>query len=277
MHLTPNTTGGAHWDAMRSPARAPSRLRNLPAEPIGVGEVHAWIADYADLADLADLADHDRAGVGVAQGGQLDQASSDRAVLNPAELARAARYARPPDGARFAASRACLRLILGRYLDADPADLRFTAGSGGRPALTGDHAGRLEFSLSRSGDVILLAVSLAPVGADIEVVRPRAGLADIIASRFSAAEASCIQAGCGGSQARGFYRHWTAKEAYLKATGRGLAGLRGTELACGRPDVLRVDGRPADGCTLSLPQAVPGCVTAIAGSGPVTHCRRFRQ
>jgi 4'-phosphopantetheinyl transferase len=241
---------------MRSPAHAASRLGNLRAGPIGVGEVHTWIADLAVLDSTALL---------------------DRNVLDPAELDRAARYARPRDGARFAASRACLRLILESYLDKDPADLRFAASPSGRPALAGDDLGKLEFSLSRSGDLALIAVSLTPVGADIEIVRPRAGLADVIASRFSAAEARCILAGCGGSPVRGFYRHWTAKEAYLKATGCGLAGLRGTELACGRPDVIRVDGTPADGWTLSLPQAAPGAAMAIVGGGPVTQYRRVRQ
>jgi 4'-phosphopantetheinyl transferase len=221
--------------------------------------VHAWIADLADLGDL------------------LVPGLLDWNVLDPAELARAARYARPRDGARFAASRACLRLILGSYLDKDPADLRFAASPSGRPALAGDNLGRFEFSLSRSGDLALIAVSLTAGGADIEVVRPRAGLADVIASRFSAAEARCIRAGCGGSPVGGFYRHWTAKEAYLKATGRGLAGLRGTELPCGTPDAMRVDGTPADGWTLSQPQAAPGSATAIVGGGPVTQCRRVRQ
>ena len=120
-------------------------------------------------------------------------------------------------------------------------------------------------------------MSRTAVGADIEVVRPRSGLADLIASRFTAAEADCIKAGCGGSPERGFYRHWTAKEAYLKATGRGLAGLRATELACGPPDAIRVDGSPADGWTLSLPEAEPDCAAAIVGGGPVTQCRAAGQ
>jgi len=140
-------------------------LRELQSESIGVGEIHVWLADLAGLP-----------GPGVL----------DRNVLDPAELDRAARYTRPRDSARFAASRACLRVILGSYLDKDPADLRFAASPSGRPALAGDNPGKREFSLSRSGDLALIAVSLTPVGADIEIVRPRAGLADVIASRFSA-------------------------------------------------------------------------------------------
>jgi 4'-phosphopantetheinyl transferase len=232
-------------------------------EPIGPGEVHGWVANLDDP--------------GGAAAGQFGQALLDPALLDPGELARAVGYARPRDGARFAASRARLRLVLGRYLDADPASLRYATGPDGRPALTGEHAGRLQFSLSRSGGRVLIAVSVTPVGADIEIVRPRAGLADLIASRFSAAEADCIAAGCGGSPARGFYRHWTAKEAYLKATGRGLAGLRAAELNCAEPHIICVDGKPADGWTLSLPEATPDCAMAFVGSGPVTRCRAVGQ
>jgi 4'-phosphopantetheinyl transferase len=239
------------------------------SEPIGPGEVHAWVADL-DGAGRAAANQFRRRHLDTAP---LDTALLDTALLDTGELARAVGYARPRDGARFAGSRACLRLVLGQYLDADPAGLRYTTGPDGRPVLAGAHAGRLQFSLSRSGGRVLIAVSLTPVGGDIEIVRPRAGLADLIASRFGAAEAACIKAGCGGSPARGFYRHWTAKEAYLKATGRGLAGLRATELACAGPDIIRVDGSPADGWTLSLPQAAPDCAMAIVGSGPVTHCR----
>ena len=181
-------------------------------ELAGSGEVHAWLID-------------------------LDALPVGR-LLAPAERDRAASYARPRDGARFAASRAWLRLILSRYVDASPAELRFAAGADGRPGLAGDQAGQLQFSLSRSADVALVAVSRAPVGADIERVSGRAGLADLVAGGFGPDEAACIAAGCGGSPLRGFYRHWTAKEAYLKATGRGLTRLRGTELVCGaRPAI----------------------------------------
>ena len=248
---------------MKSPARLVGRRRSERAETLGPGEVHAWLADLTDTVP--------------SDSGLSDTGLTDSRLLDPAELDRAARYARRRDGARFAASRAWLRLLLGRYLDAEPADLRFTVGPDSRPALAGEHGDRLQFSLSRSGDRVLIAVSLTAVGADIEIVRPRTGLADLIASRFTAAEADCIMAGCGGSPERGFYRHWTAKEAYLKATGRGLAGLRATELACGPPDAIRVDGSPADGWILSLPEAAPDCAAAIAGSGPVTLCRAAGQ
>jgi len=225
---------------MRASRRADERDRVVP------GEVHGWLVDLEAPPDGAVM------------------------LVGPAEIARAASYLSRRDAARFAAGRAWLRLILGRYLDADPGRLEFEAESGGRPALAGATAGVIHFSLSRSADRGFVAVSCSPVGADIELARARAGLVDLITTRFGVGEARCIIAGCGGSPVRGFYRHWTAKEAYLKATGRGLTGLCTTELICGPVPGIRDNGHEAN-WTLSLMDAASDCVVAIVGAGHVTR------
>lgn len=213
-----------------------------------------------------------------------------RPFLNTAELARAAGYRQPAHGARFAASRAGLRRLLAGYLEVDPASLCFVSGRTGKPAVAihdgaGDRASGcgchrvpgFEFSLARTDDLALVAVSAGAVGADIERITPRPGLADLVATRFTAREADCIAAGCslaGGPHdraLRGFYRHWTAKEAYLKAIGSGLAGLRRLEvLGCPYP-VVRASGTPADGWRLSFPAVSPGHAAAVVARDPVTR------
>lgn len=227
---------------MRANRHADHRHRVAP------GEVHVWLIDLDRPPDGAAM------------------------TLGPADEARAGAYLSRRDGARFAVGRAWLRVILGRYLNADPSRLEFETSLGGRPGLAGSYAATIHFSLSRSGDRGLVAVSCSPVGADIELVRARAGLADLVASRFGAAEARCIAQACGGSPLRGFYRHWTAKEAYLKATGRGLAGLRATELTCGARPAMKLGGHAATS-TVSLLDAGHDCAAAIVGGGPVTRCR----
>jgi 4'-phosphopantetheinyl transferase len=251
--------GSAHSGSAHSGSRhgcgPHGRSRHSPGEPaaeLADGEVHAWLADLDRPADV----------------------SSN--VLCPAELARSNSYLSPRDGARFAASRAWLRVVLSRYVGAEPARLHFAARSGGQPALVGDHAGVLHFSLSRSADRALVAVSRSPLGADIELVSARVGLADLIACRFGAAEAHCIAGGCGGSPLHGFYRHWTAKEAFLKATGRGLAGLRETELTCGARPAIKVGGHHVNS-TLSVLDVMPAYSAAVVGYGPVTWCRTTSQ
>jgi len=104
------------------------------------------------------------------------------------------------------------------------------------------------------------------------VVRPHAGLADLATARFGSAEAACIARGCAGTALMSFYRHWTAKEAYLKAIGIGLAGLAHTALDCSHPPAIRFRGSPVSGLRLWLPDVSPEIAAAIVSSGPVAGC-----
>jgi 4'-phosphopantetheinyl transferase len=133
----------------------------------------------------------------------------------------------------------------------------------------------LEFSLARTAGLALIAVSLKPVGADIEEVRAHPGLADMTAARFGSAEAACIEGGCAGTALTSFYRHWTAKEAYLKAIGIGLAGLAHAAFDCSPGPAIRFRGTPVSGVRLCLPDVSPGIAAAIVSSGPVAGCWRL--
>lgn len=229
-----------------------------------------------------------------------------RPFLDAAELARLAGYRRPADGARFAASRAGLRRLMAGYLDADPASLHFRPDTTGRPAVAvhapaGDHAPsqaracdarsgdrgtdddcdlapEVEFSLARTADLAVIAVSAAVVGADIERLTQRPGLADLVAARFPPREAACLAGGCGlpapaGDPAlHGFYRHWTAREAYVKAIGCGLAALRRVEVTCWPRPEIRFGGVLADRWQLSYPAVSPAHVAAVVACQPITRC-----
>ncbi len=244
--------------------------------PVPAGEVHLWVMPLDIPMDVA------------------------RQYLDSGELARAAGYRRPVHGARFAASRAGLRRLVAGYFDADPASLCFVPRRNGKPAAAvhdraGGHATGgcellpgFEFSLSRTDDLALVAVSTAAVGADIERIGPRPGLADLVAARFAPGETDCIAAGCGlpawpagqpqpeDRALRGFYRHWTAKEAFLKATGCGLAGLRRLEVSCRPRPFVRVGDAVDDGWLLSFPVVSPAHAAAVVGRHPVTRCEWLR-
>jgi phosphopantetheinyl transferase len=210
---------------------------------IGAGALHAWLVD-------------------------LDSPVAAAATqLDTAERARAASFVRPQDGVRFAASRAALRLVLAGYLGGEPADVAFLTGPHGGPRVADD---RVRFSLARSGGMALIAVSRWPVGADLERIGPRPGLPDLVTAWFPAQEATCIARGCCGPPIPSFYRHWTAKEAYLKAVGLGLAGLRDVELRCGTLPGICVAGRPVDCWSLSAASPLTGYVAAIVGHAAVT-------
>lgn len=141
-------------------------------------------------------------------------------VLSTDERRRADRFALAGPRTAYIVARGTLRLLLGRYLDCDPATLRFAYGEHGKPAL---EDGALHFNLSHSGDLVLLAFATdRPVGVDIEFGRDRVS-SDAIAQRFFAAdEVEALQALSKSQRKEAFFRIWTRKEAYLKALGAGI-------------------------------------------------------
>ncbi len=113
-------------------------------------------------------------------------------------------------------------------------------GPQGKPALAG--RARPQFNLSHSEERVMCAVSESEVGCDVERVR------DIelgIARRFFyAGEYSYIMSGPDAAERRErFYRLWTLKESYMKATGLGMSlPLDGFEVTIGEGIGLRRAG-----------------------------------
>src|SRR3981081_4729698 len=68
-------------------------------------------------------------------------------ILAIEEQKRALRFLRSEDGVRFAASRAALRLLVGRYLDRDPASIEFAYSDHGKPILA-DQTASIGFNVS---------------------------------------------------------------------------------------------------------------------------------
>jgi 4'-phosphopantetheinyl transferase len=147
--------------------------------------------------------------------------SSLRALLTPAERARADAFRFAPDQARYAVFRGALRQVLGRYLNMAPERVALSVGPHGKPRLPGD---ALHFNLTHSGPGAVLAVAAdGPIGVDIEVARS-ASLAGRLAPRvLSDAEHAAYDALPAGGRPMAFLRAWTCKEAYVKATGEGLS------------------------------------------------------
>jgi 4'-phosphopantetheinyl transferase len=159
---------------------------------------------------------------------RLDRAVGDRQLLAPDEQLRADRFRFDPDRQSFVAARSGMRRILGRYFDCDPGAIAFSYGSHGKPFVA---AGMIEFNLSHSGDWALLAVARdRAVGVDIERIKPVAELEKLTARFLLAAEHERIVALDEADRVLAFFRTWTCKEAYLKATGEGLGQLKSLEV-----------------------------------------------
>jgi 4'-phosphopantetheinyl transferase len=218
-------------------------------ERLSSGEVHVWSVDLDLPAER----------VGVLGG-----------VLSEDELLRAAAYKVEDGRRRFVVTRAALRTLLGRYLDADPAALRFGTTTNGKPRL--DPPSSTQFNVSHSNAVAMVAVSQEIVGIDVEEIKPRERLDGVARRVFTEAERDAID----GDAA--FYRHWVAKEAFVKATGRGVASVKSFEVLLDAPGGARLvhvggDYEEAGRWTLAPLEAPPGYAAAVVARGTVTSVR----
>ncbi len=114
-----------------------------------------------------------------------------------------------------------VRGILGGIMGQDPTAIRIERSGFGKPHL---EASDLHFSVSHSGDHIVIAVGRQPVGVDIET-HGRERLSLEIADRyFPRQEAEWLRNLPPHELARNFLKLWVSKEAALKCLGTGLAG-----------------------------------------------------
>ncbi len=170
---------------------------------LGGDEVHVWRADLADLE-------------------AVDAVAPAAGILTPDERERAAHV--QPEGTRrrFVATRAALRHILARYVDATPQAIRFAYGADGKPTLAAG-SGHLQFNLSHSDTLALCAVTRdRAVGIDVERIRSSVRIDGIAARFFPAAEAAALRALPERPRLEAFFASWVRKEAWIKATGKTI-------------------------------------------------------
>jgi len=168
---------------------------------LGGNEIQVWIAKTpADEGELTVLAN----------------------LLSPAEQFRAQQFRVAEPRRQFVFGRALLRQLLGACKGIAPAALEFSHSLRGKPFLA-QPAGDLRFSLSRSGGLVAIALTRGrEVGVDLESMHRLIDWPSVAAHVFSAHELRELRSLPEPAQKEAFFKGWTCKEAYLKATGEGL-------------------------------------------------------
>jgi len=139
-------------------------------------------------------------------------------LLTIQERARADRYRFPDDRRRSIVARAAARRFLGRALGSDPATFVIDEEEFGKPVLRGRE---IEFNASHSGDLVALAVAReTAVGVDVERRRKMTDTLALARRYFSAEEVAIVERAADSDDA--FFAIWTAKEAIVKASGKGI-------------------------------------------------------
>lgn len=196
-------------------------------------------------------------------------------VLSDDERQRAARFVFPRDRRRFIVTRACLRVLLAGIAGDAPAALRIVYAPLGKPSLApGSAPTPLHFNVSHSEDVAVIAAARdAPLGVDVEAIRPLPDMMDIAARFFTPAETDTIAAVPPHQRALSFFLCWTRKEAFSKALGDGLSlALDRYRVACrpgDPPRILAIDGSTDAAAEWSMfdLEPAPGFVSAMVTRG----------
>ena len=190
------------------------------------------------------------------------------AVLCAEERRRAARYRRRQDRVRFIAARAALRCLLAAHLGAEPRALAFAYGANGKPALS--PGGGLEFNLSHSGDLAVIALAHdREVGVDVERLRPLSSAQRIAERLWSSGEAAALGTLDEDERLTAFFATWTRKEAVVKALGEGITDrLDGFQVPTGSAPgggALHIPGHEgrADAWWLTDLRPAPGYLGAL--------------
>ncbi len=175
--------------------------------------------------------------------------------LSPDEVARANKFRFPHLKTRFTAARGILRQLLANYLSINPSEIQFEYGDRGKPQLSSFlHPSSLQFNISHSQEYALYGFTYDDlIGVDLEYIREMPDALNIAQRFFSAREYELLRTTEKEAQPELFFTLWTAKEAYLKAVGTGLAGSLDTvEIELNQPRSPRL-------------QAIQGDKTAAAG------------
>ena len=226
-----------------------------------VDEVHVWAASLAQPAASVHALE---------------------SLLSLRELNRAERFRNEADRRRYVVAHGVLRRVLANYRQSDPRTLRFTIGENGKPALSDERGPTaLRFNLSHTEDLALIAVTLGrEIGVDVERVRPISELDSIVESYFTSRERDTLRTMEGTARRDAFYRCWTRKESYAKATGGDLSVALGgfDTMQSSGPADLPALGLPRDTSGWNLYELLPadGYVGAVAIDGPVSRLLSWR-
>jgi 4'-phosphopantetheinyl transferase len=221
---------------------------------LGDGDCHVWRVDLDQVA---------------AQGG----GDPARSPLNAEERGRVARFVFERHRRWFTASHTALRSVLGAYLGLEAAAVSIVAPPHVRPVLDaamGASSARrsrvaLDFNLSHSDGLAVIAVARrAPLGVDVELLRPMNDALALAERHFVGDEVACVAAAAGRrSRDRAFFTCWTRKEAVLKSTGAGLSVAPSLGARWGRRRRRGAGVRRPGGCGGSAAGVIRGARDAL--------------
>ena len=143
--------------------------------------------------------------------------------LLPDEARQIERYRNSADRQRSAVGKVMTRMILASRIGVLAGEVEIGRQPFGKPVVVCSSEPRPQVNVSHSGGLVVIAVADAPVGVDVEEIRPIPQLDSLLRDALSPEEGTHVRAS--DDPDLEFFRIWTAKESYLKATGEGIRAL----------------------------------------------------
>ena len=180
--------------------RSVENIKSLQA-----GEVAIWGADVSEM---------------------IEEIDALTGLLSVEELKKAERLKDEQAQRMCVVARGGLRVLLGAYTNQSPSQVMFDQQVGGKPML---ESGEMSFNLAHSGDWVVWAFAASgEVGVDLEQVRAHVLHARVARRYFQPAEQQALAE---ASDASRLFDMWAAKEALVKASGKGVfAAMNEVEL-----------------------------------------------
>lgn len=143
------------------------------------------------------------------------------AVLGDDERRQANKFSKTLLHKRYVEVHGRVRHLLAQMVKQAPENILINKTKQGKPYLA-DYP-EFAFNLSHTGDQLLVAVARnCRVGIDIEQCKSRVNLIGLVNKCFSEAEITYWKQLPDNEKNQAFYRFWTRKEAFVKATGHGI-------------------------------------------------------
>jgi len=147
-----------------------------------------------------------------------------RELLNDHETARMQRFLFERHRHTYLVAHALVRTTLSHYAALAPDAWRFIFNKHGRPDIDPAHGcGTLQFNLTHTNDLAVVAVARSDVGVDAEDVTRRSSTIRVAEHFFAPDEVTQLHGMQDAAMTSRFFDFWTLKEAYIKARGMGLA------------------------------------------------------
>jgi 4'-phosphopantetheinyl transferase len=173
---------------------------------IGKHEIHIWFAHDREITSPKLILDY-------------------QSMLNDAERHQYQRFYFEKHRHQYLVTRALVRTTLSHYYNIiNPGQWLFIKNHYGKPAIGNNINLPLQFNLSHSEGMIVMAVTLMnAVGVDIEWTLRNGQSVEIAEKFFSPEEVAQLYKLPEQHQRERFFELWTLKEAYIKAFGKGLS------------------------------------------------------